>query len=99
MCKQNYFHKPFLQILLVAVAFVFCRASAQQDNFLFGADVNEAKGGADGESNVIPLHDRKHSSVQPSTLQPTAAGNVALLLQIAESHRLVCRLGQELLVR
>ena len=46
MCKQNYFHKPFLQILLVSVVFVFCGDSTKQDNFLFGADVNEAKGGA-----------------------------------------------------
>ena len=46
MCKQNYFHKPFLRIFLVAIVFVFCRDSAKQDKFLFGADVNEAKGGA-----------------------------------------------------
>ena len=45
MCKQNYYHKPFLQILLVAVVFVFCKDSSKQDNFLFGADVKEAKGG------------------------------------------------------
>ncbi len=45
MCKQYFFHRPFLRILLVAVVFVLCADSVKQDKFLYGADVNESKGG------------------------------------------------------
>ncbi len=51
MWKQYYFPRPFLRVLLVAVFFVICKDSVKQQNFLYGADVNEAKGG------VAPLLD------------------------------------------
>ena len=61
MCKQYYVYRLFLRFLLVAVVFVICKDSVKQQKFLYGADVNEAKGGAapildDGRMSFSRVH-------------------------------------------
>lgn len=46
MCKKYCFDKPFWRLLLVTLILVLCRHGVRQGNFLYGADVDEAKKGA-----------------------------------------------------
>ena len=42
MCKKYCFHRPFWRLLLTVLIFFLCRYSVRQEDFLCGADVDEA---------------------------------------------------------